>query len=114
VQAVIVAGSSGEAATLEPAERLALLEEVKAAVEVPVLAGTGAPSARQAVTLTTAAVEHGADGVLALSPPVADPLPHYQAVAEAAGAVPLLAYHFPACRRPGSRSKPWPDCRWMG
>jgi 4-hydroxy-tetrahydrodipicolinate synthase len=101
VRAVVVAGSTGEAATLDPAERLALLDEVRAAVAVPVLAGAGAPSARQAVALTRAAVEHGADGVLVLSPPVADPLPYYQAVAEAAGAVPVLAYHLPAVSAPG-------------
>ena len=50
VRAVVVAGSTGEAAALTSEERLDLLSEVRRAVgaEVPVVAGTGAPSARQA------------------------------------------------------------------
>lgn len=103
VQAVVVAGSTGEAAALSPQERIELLDVVKASVtSVPVIAGTGAPSARQAVELTAAAADHGADGVLALSPPgVSDPRPYYVQVAKAAGDVPVLAYHFPAVSPPG-------------
>ncbi|MGH3344202.1 MAG: dihydrodipicolinate synthase family protein, partial [Carbonactinosporaceae bacterium] len=81
-----------------------LLETVKAAVPtwVPVLAGTGAPSARQAVALTTDARKHGADGVLALSPPGSRRLlDYYSAVAEAAGDLPVLGYHFPNSSAPG-------------
>jgi 4-hydroxy-tetrahydrodipicolinate synthase len=71
MRAVVVAGSTGEAATLTEAERTTLLTEVRRALPAgtPVLAGTGAPSIRQAVALTLAAVDHGADAVLALSPP---------------------------------------------
>jgi 4-hydroxy-tetrahydrodipicolinate synthase len=106
VRAVVVAGSTGEAAALEPEERLALLDALCGADgvggRVPVIAGTGAPSARQAVALTAAAVDHGADGVLALSPPgTDDPRRYYEHVAAAAGDVPLLAYHFPAMSAPG-------------
>jgi 4-hydroxy-tetrahydrodipicolinate synthase len=104
VRGVVVAGSTGEAATLTPEERVALLKAVRAAVAgaVPVLQGTGAPSARQAAALTRDAREHGADGVLALCPPgTLDPRPYYQAVAEAAGHLPTLAYHFPKTSPPG-------------
>ncbi|MDQ3979569.1 MAG: dihydrodipicolinate synthase family protein, partial [Actinomycetota bacterium] len=106
VRAVVVAGSTGEAASLSPEERVELLAAVRAALHpsagVPVIAGTGAPSARQAVALTAAACEHGADAVLALSPPgAADPGPYYDAVAKAAGATPVLAYHWPALSPPG-------------
>lgn len=103
VRAVVVAGSTGEAAALSPEERVELLRAVRAAVPgVPVLAGTGAPSARQAAALTAAAADHGADAVLALSPPgAADPRPYYDEVAKAAGATPLLAYHWPALSPPG-------------
>jgi 4-hydroxy-tetrahydrodipicolinate synthase len=104
VRAVVVAGSTGEAAALEPDERTELLDAVRAAVggAVPVIAGTVAPSARQAARLTVAAREHGADAVLALSPPGSgDPRPYYDAVAKAAGDVPVLAYHFPAMSSPG-------------
>lgn len=104
VRAVVVAGSTGEAAALEPNERLALLEAVRGAVagRAPVLAGTGAPSARQASALTAQVADHGADAALVLSPPgTSDPRPYYDAVAKAAPDLPLLAYHFPAVSPPG-------------
>ncbi|MGH3622431.1 MAG: dihydrodipicolinate synthase family protein [Sciscionella sp.] len=102
VRAVVTAGTTGEAATLEPAERIAVLTAVRAAVSVPVIAGTGAPSTRQAVRLTADAVDADADGVLALSPPGSIGLPeYYAAVAEAAGALPVLGYHFPTSSAPG-------------
>jgi 4-hydroxy-tetrahydrodipicolinate synthase len=104
VGGVLVAGTTGEASALEPEERAQLVSAVKSALppEVPVVAGTGASSARQAVTLTRMALDAGADAVLALVPPqVSDARPYYEAVAEAAGAAPLLAYHFPAVSAPG-------------
>ena len=103
VKAVVVAGSTGEAASLDVDERRRLLRAVRDAVTtVPVIAGTGAPSTRQAVALTAAACGEGADAVLTLSPPgSSDVRPYYEAVAKAAGDVPLLAYHFPAVSPPG-------------
>jgi len=104
VRAVVVAGSTGEASALTAEERIALLTETRRAVgaEVPVVAGTGAPSARQAAALTLEAREAGADAVLALCPPrTNDPRPYYEAVAEAAGGLPSLAYHFPQTAPPG-------------
>lgn len=104
VSAVVVAGTTGEAATLEPQERCTLVEAVRAALpdRVPVVAGTGAPSARQAVAYTAGAVDAGADAVLVLSPPgTDDPRRYYEQVAAAAGPVPVLAYHFPAVSPPG-------------
>ena len=111
VRAVVVAGSTGEAAALSPEERIELLRAVRAAVtDVPVVAGTGAPSARQAAALTAFAVDNGADAVLALSPPgAADPRPYYDEVAKAAGAVPALAYHWPALSPPGIPVPMLPD-----
>ena len=104
MRAVVVAGSTGEAASLTDEERTSLLTEVRQAVppETPVLAGTGAPSTRQAVALTRAAVDHGADGVLALSPAGGVNLRgYYEAVAAAAGETPVLAYHYPKTSPPG-------------
>jgi 4-hydroxy-tetrahydrodipicolinate synthase len=102
LQAVIVNGSTGEAAALERDERRALIAAVKEAVDVPVVAGTGAPSARQAVTLSLDALGAGADAVLVLSPPgTADPLPYYAAVRAALPDTPLLAYHYPNVSAPG-------------
>jgi 4-hydroxy-tetrahydrodipicolinate synthase len=70
VRAVVVAGSTGEAAALDRGERIELLRAVRKAVpDTPIVAGTGAPSAHQAIAFTRDACEHGADAVLALSPP---------------------------------------------
>jgi 4-hydroxy-tetrahydrodipicolinate synthase len=104
VGAVVVAGSTGEAATLSPEERSALIAAVRRAVPAgtPVLAGTGAPSAYQAAALTADAVKAGAEAVLALSPPGSrDLTSYYKEVAAAAGDRPVLAYHFPAMSSPG-------------
>ncbi|HZD67497.1 MAG TPA: dihydrodipicolinate synthase family protein, partial [Actinomycetes bacterium] len=91
-------------ATLADAERTELLTEVRQAVPsgTPVLAGTGAPSRRQAAMLTRAAIEQGADGLLVLSPPSASDLRgYYETVAGAAGEAPVLAYHYPKVSPPG-------------
>jgi 4-hydroxy-tetrahydrodipicolinate synthase len=106
VKGVVVAGTTGEAAALDPEERTELFAAVRKVVPegsgVPLIAGTGAPSARQAARLTAAAKETGADAVLALSPPGAlDPRPYYEAVKNAAGDLPVLAYHFPRASNPG-------------
>jgi 4-hydroxy-tetrahydrodipicolinate synthase len=103
VRGVVVAGSTGEAASLTPEERTRLLTAVRDAVGdgAPVLAGTGAPSARQAVELSRRAAADGADALLVLSPPGAeDPRRYYDAVT-AAVEVPVLAYHFPTMSAPG-------------
>jgi 4-hydroxy-tetrahydrodipicolinate synthase len=103
VRGVVVAGSTGEPAALDADERSRLLTAVLEAVagRVPVLAGTGAPSARQAVALSQRAAADGADALLVLSPPnTDDPRPYYDAVARAVD-VPILAYHFPPMSAPG-------------
>jgi 4-hydroxy-tetrahydrodipicolinate synthase len=103
VQAIVVAGSTGEAATLSPDERSDLLVAVRHIVDgrVPVLAGTGAPSVRQAVNLSMRAADDGADGLLVLSPPnVADPRSYYERVSSVVS-LPVLAYHYPGASSPG-------------
>lgn len=106
VRAVLVAGTTGEAAALDFEERNMLLAAVRGAVPegrgVPVIAGTGAASARQAALLTEAARDGGADAVLALSPPrTLSPGPYYASVVKAARGIPVLAYHLPAVSPPG-------------
>jgi 4-hydroxy-tetrahydrodipicolinate synthase len=103
IEAVVVAGTTGEAATLDDDERSDLLIAVRSAVDgrVPVIAGTGAPSARQAVLLSRRAAGDGADGLLVLSPAgVPDPRPYYERVTSAVD-VPVLAYHYPKVSAPG-------------
>ncbi len=104
MQAILVAGSTGEASALTPEERDDLIGAIVKAVEdrVPVIAGTGATSARQAVEHTRRAIAHGATGVLALSPPGSlDTRPYYERVVDAADGIPVLGYHFPAVSPPG-------------
>jgi 4-hydroxy-tetrahydrodipicolinate synthase len=106
VRAVVVAGTTGEASTLTQDERRNLLRAVREAVPAGggarVIAGTGAPSARQAAVLTRDAGDARADGVLVLSPPgSSDVRPYYGTVVEAAAGMPVLAYHFPSVSPPG-------------
>ena len=101
---ILVCGSTGEAAALTAEERVALIRAVRAAVtgSVPVLAGTGAATAEAAAALTEQARDAGADAVLALSQPGSQDLAgYYRAVADAAGGLPVLAYHFPPMSAPG-------------
>ena len=117
IRGVVVAGSTGEASALTAEERVALLTETRRAVPpgVPVIAGTGGSSARQAAALTRDAGEAGADAVLALCPPRNnDPRPYYDAVAEAAGGLPALAYHFPQTAPPGIPVEALPDLPIQG
>ena len=109
VRAVVVAGTTGEAAALAPEERDALVAAVRQALPrgVPVLAGTGAPTGVEAVKLTRAAAAAGADAALVLSPGgVTDPSDYYRQVADSAGDLPLLAYHFPLASSPGPSGTP--------
>lgn len=104
VRIVLVCGSTGEAASLTPDERIRVIQAVRAALPdtVPVLAGTGAGAPSAAADLTRDARDAGADAILALSPPgSSDLLGYYSAVADAAGPLPVLAYHFPTMSAPG-------------
>lgn len=112
MRAVLVAGTTGEAMSLSADERSALIRAVREAIpaDVPVLAGTGAPTGAQAADLTARAYDAGADAALVLSPPaVADPRPYYDRVAQVAGDRPLLAYHFPFAASPGIPVEVLPD-----
>ena len=104
LRSVVVAGSTGEAFSLDSEERARLVRGVRDAVpdEVPVIAGTGSTTGSWASALTVEAVDAGADAVLVLSPPgVADVRPYYETVATAAAGRPVLAYHYPPASAPG-------------
>lgn len=118
MQAVLVAGTTGEAGTLAPDERTALIGATRAAIpaDVPVIAGTGAANADLAVGLTAAAVGAGADAILTYPPPAppgsapheADPAAYAAVLAEFFAAIraasagrPVLAYHVPWISAPG-------------
>ena len=94
-------GSSGESATLSHAEHRRVVEIVVAAARgrLPVLAGTGSNSTREAIELTRYAKEAGADGALLISPYYNKPtqegiVAHYAEVARATD-FPLVVYNIP-------------------
>jgi 4-hydroxy-2-oxoglutarate aldolase len=101
---VVVAGSTGEAALLDEAERRALLDRARAVVPSDrwLLAGAGAESTRQAVRRAREAAECGADAVLVIAPHyygaaamTAQALrDHYTRVADESP-VPLVLYSIP-------------------
>lgn len=104
MRAVLACGTTGEAAKLTDAERVAIIAAVRDAIpaDVPVLAGTGAQSAQRAADLTAAACGAGADAILAWPPPGSAELgPYFAAIAQAAGHRPVLAYHIPWISSPG-------------
>jgi 4-hydroxy-tetrahydrodipicolinate synthase len=104
VRSVVVSGSTGESWALGVDERLELCTAMAAALDgrVPVIVGAGHLDADDAARLVTGAAQAGADAVLALSPQgEEDVRPHYEALAQAAGELPLLAYHFPGISPPG-------------
>ena len=100
-QALVVAGSTGEAAALYDAEYDALLG---AAVEfvggrVPVLAGTGLSNTAKTIEMTRRAAAFGAEAALVVTPPFVRPLQkgllaHFRAVADDGG-LPLVLYNVP-------------------
>lgn len=103
VDALVVAGTTGEADALDDDERLRLFAAVReAAPTTPVVGGTGSASAHQAARLTARARDCGVDAVIARTPRgLTDPASYYRAVADAADGLPVLAYHFPAVAPPG-------------
>jgi 4-hydroxy-tetrahydrodipicolinate synthase len=96
---LVVAGTTGEGATLSDAEKLDLWRAVSEAVTVPVVAGTGTYDTRHTVELTSRAAEVGAAGVLVVTPYYNRPSQagleaHFRAAA-AATELPMLIYDIP-------------------
>ena len=100
--AVIVCGTTGEAATMSYAERMAVIEAVVRRVDgrVPVIAGSGANCTETAIALSRDAVSAGADGLLVVTPfynkaTQRGLVRHYTAVADAAEK-PVILYNVPS------------------
>ena len=70
VDALIVLGTTGEAATLTPAERDEVISFALRAVDgrIPVVIGTGTNNTASTVDLSRRAEELGADGALVVTP----------------------------------------------
>jgi len=97
---LVVAGTTGEGPVLSDREKLDLWRAVAEAVTVPVIAGSGTNDTVHSVKLTKAAADVGVDGILAVTPYYNRPSQagieaHFRAVAEAAGAKPVLIYDIP-------------------
>jgi 4-hydroxy-tetrahydrodipicolinate synthase len=100
---VVVAGSSGEAATLDDEEHIALLLAIVNEIggDATVICGTGTNDTRHSVELTKAAAEAGAAGALVVTPYYNKPTfpgirAHYEAIAAAVPGLPLIAYNIPS------------------
>ena len=101
IDGLVPCGSTGEAATLTHAEHESVIKLTVEQVRkrVPVIAGTGSNSTAEAIRLTAAAREMGADGALLLSPyynkPTQDGIfKHYKMIAASVD-LPLFVYNIP-------------------
>jgi 4-hydroxy-tetrahydrodipicolinate synthase len=101
VDGLVPCGSTGESATLSHAEheRVIKLTVEQARKRVPVVAGTGSNATAEAIRLTAAAREMGADGALLISPyynkPTQDGIyKHYKMIAASVD-LPLIVYNIP-------------------
>ncbi|MFA7496885.1 MAG: 4-hydroxy-tetrahydrodipicolinate synthase [Acidithiobacillus sp.] len=99
--ALVAVGTTGESATLDMKEHVAVIRSVVAQVKgrIPVIAGTGANATHEAITLTKAAIEAKADAALLVSPYYNKPtqeglFQHYSAIAEACH-FPMILYNVP-------------------
>ncbi len=100
---IVVAGSTGEAATLDDDEHISLLRAVveEVGTEAMVVCGTGTNDTRHSIELTKASAEAGADAALVVTPYYNKPNPagilaHFEAIAEAVPQMPLIAYNIPS------------------
>jgi dihydrodipicolinate synthase/N-acetylneuraminate lyase len=97
VRAVLVSGSTGEAAALTDDERVELVRAVRRACpDVPIVAGASGEWWQPAADRAAAAVKAGADAVLVAPPRGATDLAAYFGrIVDTVGGTPVLAYHFP-------------------
>lgn len=102
IRAVVLAGTTGESATLSDEEKLELFRRSKAYVgdDCAIIAGTGSNSTAHAVALSKEAEEAGADALLVVSPYYNKATPdglvaHYMSIAHAVS-IPIILYNVPS------------------
>jgi 4-hydroxy-tetrahydrodipicolinate synthase len=100
IHGIVPCGSTGESATMSHKEHEKVVEETVDVVNgrIPVLAGTGSNNTEEAVLLTKAAKNIGADGVLVISPYYNKPnksglKKHYTKIADLD--IPVVMYNVP-------------------
>jgi len=99
--AIVAVGTTGESATLDEEEHCFVIRRCVqlAGGRVPIIAGTGSNSTREAIELTRCAREAGADACLLVTPYYNKPTQeglylHHKAIAEAV-AIPQILYNVP-------------------
>ncbi len=99
--AIISMGTTGESATLDEKEHCEVIRRTVEMVDnrIPVIAGTGANSTTEAITLTRCAMQAGADACLLVTPYYNKPTQeglylHHKAIADAVP-VPQILYNVP-------------------
>jgi 4-hydroxy-tetrahydrodipicolinate synthase len=99
---IVVVGTTGESPTVDFEEHTLLIKTAieRAAGRVPIIAGTGANSTREAIELQAFAKKAGADQCLSVVPYYNRPTQeglyrHFQAVAEAVD-IPMIVYNVPS------------------
>lgn len=98
---IVAVGTTGESATLDEEEHCSVIRSVVeyAAGRIPIIAGTGANSTTEAITLTTKAKEAGADACLLVTPYYNKPTQeglyqHFKMIAEVVD-IPQILYNVP-------------------
>jgi len=101
INGVFIVSSTGESWALSFAEKVRLFQLAVAVVKkrIPVIAGVGVPSTREAIHLAEAAQKAGADYLCAVPPSFIRPtqdelLTHYSALAQATS-LPFILYNIP-------------------
>lgn len=101
INALVVMGTTGENATIEPADQQAVIRFTvqRVAGRVPVIAGTGCNNTAHVLESTKAACGAGADAVLVVTPyynkaTQSGLIAHFTAVADASS-VPVILYNVP-------------------
>ncbi|MES3031990.1 MAG: 4-hydroxy-tetrahydrodipicolinate synthase [Patescibacteria group bacterium] len=110
VDAIVVVGSTGEAATLNDDEYVTVIKTVvkKVSKKVPVIAGAGSNDTKKAVHFSKLAQSAGVDGFLHMTPYYNKPTPnglvlHFKEIAKAVD-LPIIIYNVPG--RTGSNVAP--------
>lgn len=101
IDALVLAGTTGESPTTTDEEKVALLKAVREEVgdKAHIIAGAGSNDTRHAAAMAKSAAEAGADGLLVVTPYYSKPSQagveaHFRAVAEATD-LPVCLYDIP-------------------
>ena len=99
VDGLVPVGTTGESATLTHDEHVHVVETVIDSVSIPVIAGAGSNSTREAIELAGRSADAGADALLLISPYYNKPEPagmetHFREIADAVN-LPQIVYNVP-------------------